>query len=477
MNQARQVNSRVGTHAHSRGEAAPWALASLAFATISAALGTSIVNVALPALAERFGASFASVQWVVIAYLLASTAAIVLAGRLGDLLGSRRLLLAGLAAFTLASLAAALAPSLGFLIAARAAQGAAAAMLMALSLALARDTVAKERTGAAMGMLGTMSALGTALGPSLGGALVGSFGWRAVFLANVPLALASFALAARFLGKDRVSEPGSVSKRLDLPGAIVLAATLVAFALSTTFVRSAPGTWAALAAVLAALGAVAFVLIERRSSAPLVSFALLKSGGLGGALVASGAVSAVVMATLVVGPFHLVRALGADATTAGLVMATGPLVSALVGIPAGKWVDSAGSRRVTLVGLCVLLLGAALLSVFATGTSLVAYAAPLAVLTAGYALFQAANNTAVMSEVPSERRGTVSGLLSLSRNLGLMSGATVLGAVFAAASGAGDVAHAERESVAVATRVTFALAAAILAGVLARVQLRRGVRS
>lgn len=477
MNQIRQVNSRAATDANLRGRAAPWALASLALATISAALGTSLVNVSLPALAERFDATFASVQWIVIVYLLASTAAILLAGRLGDLLGARRLLLAGLATFALASLAAALAPTLGFLIVARAVQGASAAVLMALSLALARSAVPKERMGAAMGLLGTMSALGTALGPSLGGALVASFGWRAVFLANVPLALASFAIGARALERERGRRVESIVAKLDLPGALVLATTLVAFALSTTLGRIAPGPWATLAAVLAALGAVAFVLIERRSSAPLISFELLKSNGLWGALASNGAVSAVVMATLVVGPFHLVRALGADAATAGLVMATGPLVSALVGIPAGKWVDSAGSRRVTLVGLYVLLAGASLLATFATSVSLVAYGAPLAVLTAGYALFQAANNTAVMAEVPSERRGVVSGLLSLSRNLGLMSGATVLGAVFAAASGAGDVAQAAPEAVAVATRFTFALAATLLGFVLVQAHFGRGVRS
>ena len=143
------------------------ALAGLSLAILLSSLGTSIANVALPTLAQHFSAPFPHVQWVVLAYLLASTVLIAGIGRLGDLFGRRRLLLAGLAIFSAASLLAGLSPSLPFLIAVRAVQGAGAAAMMALAMAFVSETVPKERIGSTMGLLGTMSAVGTALGPSL----------------------------------------------------------------------------------------------------------------------------------------------------------------------------------------------------------------------------------------------------------------------------------------------------------------------
>jgi len=148
-------------------------------------LDTSIANVGLPALAQSFHASFQHVQWIVLAYLLAITTLIVSAGRLGDIVGRRRLLIAGIGLFTIASLLCGAAPTLSLLIAARAAQGLGAAVMMALTVAIAGETVPKTKTGSAMGLLGTMSAIGTTLGPSLGGLLIAGFGWPSIFLINV----------------------------------------------------------------------------------------------------------------------------------------------------------------------------------------------------------------------------------------------------------------------------------------------------
>ena len=176
-----------------------WALAGLALSVLLSSLGTSIANVALPSLAEAFNASFQAVQWIVIAYLLAITTLIVSAGRLGDIIGRRRLLLVGISLFTLASLLCGLAPTLWLLIAARALQGLGAAIMMALALAFVGETVPKEKTGSAIGLLGTMSAIGTALGPSLGGVLIAGFGWQAIFFINLPLGALTLFLAHRYL--------------------------------------------------------------------------------------------------------------------------------------------------------------------------------------------------------------------------------------------------------------------------------------
>src|SRR5438105_2321078 len=149
-----------------------WALANLSLSMLLSSLGTSIANVGLPTFAHAFNASFQEVQWIVLAYLLAITTLIVSVGRLGDIIGRRRLLLVGIFLFTVASVLCGVAPTLWLLIAARAAQGLGAAIMMALTMAFVGDTVPKANTGSAMGMLGTMSAIGTALGPSLGGALI-----------------------------------------------------------------------------------------------------------------------------------------------------------------------------------------------------------------------------------------------------------------------------------------------------------------
>jgi MFS family permease len=176
-----------------------WALGSLALSTLLSSLGISFPYVALPTLAQAFNATFQAVQWVIIAYLLALTILIVSVGRLGDLLGHRRLLLAGICLFTVAALLGGVAPTLGLLIVARAVQGLGAAILLTLTVALVRETVPWERIGSAMGLLGTMSAIGTALGPSLGGVLIAGPGWRAIFLMMVPLGILNFLLAHRSL--------------------------------------------------------------------------------------------------------------------------------------------------------------------------------------------------------------------------------------------------------------------------------------
>ena len=173
-------------------------------------LGTSIANVGLPTLAQAFDASFQEVQWIVLAYLLAITTLIVSVGRLGDITGRRRLLLAGIVLFTVASVLCGVAPTLWLLIAARAAQGLGAAIMMALTMAFVGETVPKARTGSAMGLLGTMSAIGTALGPSLGGVLIAGFGWRAIFLVNVPLGILTFLLA---LSLPARRSPGAEDRR------------------------------------------------------------------------------------------------------------------------------------------------------------------------------------------------------------------------------------------------------------------------
>ncbi|MGE0862720.1 MAG: MFS transporter, partial [Vicinamibacterales bacterium] len=322
-----------------------WAMAGLSLSTLLSSLGTSIANVALPALARAFDAPFHGVQWIVLAYLLSMTVLMVSAGRLGDVTGRRRLLLAGILLFTASSIACAVAPTLRLLVAARAAQGVGAAIMMAMTMALAGELMPKARTGSAMGLLGTMSAIGTALGPSLGGVLIAGAGWRAIFLVNVPLGIATFLIAHRHLPIDRVATAGaSASTR--------------------------PGT-------------------------PVLT--LLRDRSLAASLATNALVSAVMMATLVVGPFYLSSSLGLGPAAVGFAMSAGPLATALTSVMAGRLVDGMGAPGMTLAGLATLAAGAFILALLPATLGVPGYVGPIVVMTIGYALFQAANNTAVMT--------------------------------------------------------------------------------
>ena len=229
-----------------------------------------------------------------------------------------------------------------------------------------------------------------------------------------------------------------------------------------TIVRGQFGPLNIVLLLAVALGVAAFAMVETKVASPLIHLAMFGDPALSTSLISNALVSTVMMTTLVVGPFYLTRALGLDPAAIGLVMSVGPVVAALSGIPAGRFVDRFGARPVMMAGLAAIAAGAAALSILPATFAIPGYLAPIVVVTAGYALFQAANNTAVMADVPPDRRGVISGMLNLSRNLGLVTGASVMGAVFALASAASDIATAPTEAVASGMRVTFAVAAGLI---------------
>lgn len=447
-----------------------WVLPALSLSILLSSLGTSIANVGLPTLAQAFAVPFAQVQWVVLAYLLATTTLIVSAGRLGDRIGRRRLLLTGIGLFTLASALCGLAPSLTALIAARALQGLGAAMMMSMSMALVGDTVDKARTGRAMGMLGSMSAVGTALGPSLGGVTIALAGWSGLFLVNVPLGLAALALVRTQVPAPGRSTAGQAGG--DLLGTLLLAATLAAYALSMTIGQRADGTGPVLLTATLLLAGL-FILRQVSAASPLLQLSLFRDGGLCGGLFANILISTIMMATLVLGPFYLTRVLGLNPAMTGLVLATGPCISALAGMPAGRAVDRFGPDRMTLAGMAGVGLGCLLLFASRVEWGVAGYMGPIAVMTSGYALFQAANNTGVMGGQPADRRGLISGLLNLSRNLGLITGAACLGAVFALTVGTSDLAAASPGQVADGMHRGFLAAGLLVAAVLCLLRFGR----
>ncbi|HVY19331.1 MAG TPA: MFS transporter [Bauldia sp.] len=446
---ARSARARMPAHP-------PWRqLAALSLAMLLPSLGTSIVNVTLPTLAVSFAAPIQQVQWAVLAYLLTTTSLIVGAGRLGDRVGRRRLLLAATALFALASVGSGIAPALWAVVLSRALQGVAAAAMMALTLAAVGDVVPKEQTGRAMGLLGSVSTLGTALGPSLGGVLTAALGWRSAFFAMAVAGATAFALV-RALPSDRRNEKNA---GLDPAGTLLLTLSLAGYALTMTQGGAAPSMTALLAGLTVA-GLGAFIFVEARVGSPLIQIALLRDRVLAGSLIEAAIVSTVVMATLVVGPLYLTRTMGLGPAVTGLVTSVGPIIAALTGIPAGRMVDRAGAFEAALVGLVGVTAGASLMAFLPGAFGVAGYVGALATITAAYALFQAANNTMVMRNVAGDQRGLRSALLGLARNLGLITGASMMGALFAAGSHDTFPSIAEGQS---GLRLTFGVAAVLAA--------------
>jgi MFS family permease len=442
---------------------------SLSLPMLLSSLATSIANVGLPTLTLTFSASFQAVQWVVLAYLLAITTSAISIGRLGDITNKRRLLNAGIGLFTVASIGCALAPGIGVLIAARVLQGLGAATMMTLTLALVGEAVCKEKIGRTMGILGSVSAVGTALGPSVGGMLINEFGWPAMFLINIPLGLLALFLLSRYLPAPEslaIDNNGLQQSHsgFDPLGMLLLGLTLALYALAMTLGHGTFGTLNVVLLLGAVIGIGLFVRVEKNAAFPLIHTAMLRHSRLRSALIVSALVTTIMMATLVVGPFYLSRAFAMSTQWVGLSMSAGPIVAALIGVPAGYLVDRLGAQMMVIIGLTAITTGAIALSMLGPVAGLPGYILPVCLITAGYAIFQAANNTLVIKSVSAQQRGIASGMLNLSRNLGLITGASVMGAIFAFASAQQDIQLATVDHITQGMQFTYRIAA-LLGGV------------
>ena len=445
-------------------------LAAVMAGAVLGPIDASIVNVVLPTLSRSFSASLAAVQWVPMAYLLATGSLVLLFGRLGDLRGHRRVFLGGLLAFVGASVLCAAAPTITALVAFRALQGAAAAALSSVPLAILTATFPPAERGKAIGLFAASISVGLALGPSLGGFLTATFGWRAAFLVNLPLGLLAWVFARRVL-PEVPRRPG----RLDLPGAATALGALVSLLLFVNraqleglSVRTVPLLAAAL------LCGALFVRLERRAPEPMVALSIFENRR-----VAFGASAAVLnfMSQYVVvflTPFLLSRLLGAGPGRVGLVLTAFPLAVLCVAPFAGALSDRVGSALPAATGALVSAAACALLATMAPGAGEGDVAWRLALFGVGTGLFQSPNNSAVMGSAPKPHLGVVGSLLGTSRTLGMVLGVAAAGAVlyaFVPASALRDGGLAPEQVAAFAAGVrrayaagaAFAVAAAFLA--------------
>lgn len=436
------------------------ALVGLALAMFLSSFGAGIAGLALPQLTEVFHAPFSEVQWVALAYSLTITVLAVAAGRLGDIVGKKPLLVAGAGIFLTASLLCGLSPSLSLLIGFRVLQGAGAALLMTLSVAVAFDLSGGTQAGRTIGLLGTASAAGMSLGPALAGLVLSGVGWRGLFFVSSLPGIAAVFLLTRCLpsrtGRKVRPESGIAPGQM-----LLLSLTLFSGVMSlqgNLWFTAAPVVFAA----TATLGLIFLAMVLRKSPAPLIDLRLFRDTGRSIPIALSTLITAVMTAPLVAAPFYLIAGLRVEPTHAGIVLSIGPVMTALTGIPAGHGIARYGAARVAAGGLIVLTLGCSLLAFLPSSCAVAGYVVAVVLLNAGYAAFQAANTAAVMTGTSPETRGIISGLLSLSRNLGMAAGMAVFGAVFASRAGLqhdpGSAIHG--------AHVTFTVAAVMALGAL-----------
>lgn len=400
---------------------APWfAVATVCFGAFMGQLDASIVTLAFPALQRQFGTGLAAVQWVSLGYLVALVALLVPVGRVSDRAGRKLIYMYGFAVFTLASAACGFAWSLPVLVGLRVLQAVGAAMLQANSVALVATSVAAHRRRAALGVQAAAQSLGLAAGPTIGGVLVASIGWRWVFLINVPVGIVALIAGWFLLPRTRNRERGGAT---DPAGTALLAAAAIAGLLAVSAVSGlALPSWAVAALAVTAVAAVIGLLRwERRARAPLLDPAAMSSlaAGLAGALCAY----LVLFGPLVLFP-QVLAAHGDSSARAGIILTALPVGFGVAAVAAERLLPAYWSdrRRCTLGGL----LAAAATAALAAPAPTAARMLFLGLLGVGLGVYIPANNAAIMAKVPADQAARAGGLINMTRGLGTAIGVTLV---------------------------------------------------
>jgi EmrB/QacA subfamily drug resistance transporter len=386
-----------------------------------ATLDSSIVNVALPTISGKLHADLSTLQWVVTAYLLTISSLLPVFGRIADLLGRRRVFSFGFLVFTLGSILCGLAPNIWVLIGMRILQAIGASMLMANSAALIIANFPPKERGRALGLTGTVVALGSLTGPALGGILVGLLNWRFIFFINLPIGILGYLAARIILPHDK---PQQNKGTFDFVGALFFTIGMI----SLMFAISNGQSWGwssypiLVGLFLGTLSLAFFFLTEIRVPNPMIDLSLFRIhpffiGNI------TGLLSFVALfANLMLMPFYLQQVLNYNPAQVGLVMTAFPLTMAIIAPLSGYASDRIGPAILTTGGLLVTALGFFYLSTLTT-TSLFWQIVPGPLLMGlGAGLFHSPNNSSVMSSVPPPKLGVASGISALVRNIGMVIG-------------------------------------------------------
>jgi MFS family permease len=411
----------------------------------------SAVNIGFPAIVARFGLPIPMIQWIVIAYVLTQTSLMLSFGRIGDLLGYRRVFLAGTGVSTVAFLACALAPTYPALLAARVVQGIGAGLILSCGPALATSLFPEAMRTRILARYMMMFGIGSALGPSVFGSLVERFGWSAVFSFRAPVAAAAFVLAWT------LPRPGHGEREpFDAAGGALLALALGFMLLTLNRLRP-PGPETALFAVLAVAGFVLFHRQEHRAPKPIIDFGYFRNADFAAINVSNALINLSAFSIMLLAPFYLSRIPGLSLPAAGLVLAASPAGTILAAPMAGRLAQGHKPRTIALIGTA--LSGAGLFGVsLVPGIPMLVLS--MAVQGVGLGLFQVAYFDIVTAGIPARNRGVAGALGMATRSIGTVTGATVLMLIFQSLRTSGP------EGFLTAFQTTFRIAAAIPAALI-----------
>lgn len=396
------------------------------------ALSTMLVSVAAPTIARDLHASHADVGWVLSAYLLALSCLLAGVGRLGDVLGRKRVYLTGFVAFGIASVACGLAPTLPLLVAARVVQGVGATALMATGPAIITRAFPARLRARGLGLQLAATYTGLTLGPTVGGALTSALGWHAVFFAVAGAAVLGTAVAALLLEPDAPAAsaapsasasasappPPPAAPRLDLAGSLLFAAALAALLLA---LRGGAGGRIALLLALSAIASALFVRHEARHPAPVLPLSLLRTPAFAFGVVGSMLLYLVQFVLSWLLPFHLQHERHMTAGHAGALMSAQPAMMAVVAPVSGWIADRFGARLPSVLGMLTIAAGFGLVAREASASDSHLVGA-LAVVGVGAGLYVAPNNSVIMTAAPRDRQGTAAAMAATARNIGMTCG-------------------------------------------------------
>lgn len=406
-----------------------WTLAAVSVATFMLLLDVTVVNVALPAIRDSLGASFTDLQWVVDAYALTLAALVLTAGSLADRLGRRRVFVAGLSVFTVASLLCAVSPDPTFLVLARGVQGIGAAAMFAVSLALiAHEFDAGRDRGTALGIYGATIGVAVAIGPLLGGALTDALGWESIFLLNVPVGLLALGMTALRLRESRDPDATGV----DWAGTATFSAAL--FALVFALVRGNDEGWgsAPIVALLATFAVLlaAFVVVERRVREPMLPLQLFRRPALTGVQIAALTISGSIFSLFLYLSLYLQNYLGLSPLQTGLRYLPITLAVFFASPLAALLVPRVPSRLLLFGGLSTVAAGLLLMSGIDRGDGWTVLLPGFIVAGIGVGLLNPVIADVAVSVVPRAQSGMASGINDTFRQVGVAIGLAVWGAVF-----------------------------------------------
>ncbi len=393
-------------------------------------LDGSIVNIALPTIMNDLAASLNTVEWVQIIYLLTVSSLLLSFGRLSDIKGRRWVYSRGLFVFSAGSLLCGIAHSAIWLITARSFQGVGAAMIMSCTPALIIDTFPAADRGKALGMVGAVVASGLTMGPALGGQILHYFSWQAIFYINIPIGIVTALIVAKLL-KGGITDVAR-AESFDWAGSFLLVCCLSCFLVAITHGYDWGYNSAIFFLVIAcsAVSGAAFIRIEIRIPYPIVELSLFKIRLFTLPILSAAIIFASLFTMVFMMPFYLMNPCGFPVKLAGYIMVT-PFIALFAVAPvSGALSDRIGSRVLCTLGMGILAFSLFFLARLSPGSSLPDIAWRMALAGVGTAVFIAPNSSTSMSAVPPARRGLAAATVAVARNLGMVIGIAMAGAIF-----------------------------------------------